>query len=34
MKTPEEIAQAESQLKEIQVDYNYRIADFSIGETT
>jgi len=32
MKTPEEIAQAESQLKEIQVDYNYRIADFSIGE--
>jgi hypothetical protein len=32
MKTPEEISQVESQLKEIQVDYNYRIADFSIGE--
>jgi uncharacterized protein with ParB-like and HNH nuclease domain len=32
MKTPEEVASAETQLKEIQVDYNYRIADFSIGE--
>lgn len=32
MKTPIEVALAESQLKEIQVDYNYRIADFSIGE--
>jgi len=32
MKTPEEVAKAEIQLKEIQVDYNYRIADFSIGE--
>ena len=32
MKTPEEVEQAENQLKEIQVDYNYRIADFSIGE--
>ncbi len=32
MKTPEEVASAEIQLKEIQVDYNYRIADFSIGE--
>lgn len=32
MKSPEEVALAENQLKEIQVDYNYRIADFSIGE--
>lgn len=32
MKTPEEIELAENQLKEIQVDYHYRIADFSIGE--
>ena len=32
MKTPEEVALAENQLKEIQVDYNYRLADFSIGE--
>ena len=32
MKTPEEIELAESQIKEVQVDYNYRIADFSIGE--
>lgn len=32
MKTPEEITQVETQLKELQVDYNYRIADFSIGE--
>lgn len=31
-KTPEEIELAENQIKEIQVDYNYRIADFSIGE--
>lgn len=31
-KTPEEIDLAENQIKEIQVDYNYRIADFSIGE--
>jgi len=32
MKTPEEIEFAENQIKDIQVDYNYRIADFSIGE--
>jgi len=32
MKTSEEVELAENQLKEIQVDYNYRIADFSIGE--
>lgn len=32
MKTSEEIEIAERQLKEIQVDYNYRLADFSIGE--
>lgn len=32
MKTPEQIELAENQIKEIQVDYNYRIADFSIGE--
>ncbi|MCU0351176.1 MAG: DUF262 domain-containing protein [Flavobacterium sp.] len=32
MKTQEEIQKAEEQIKEIQVDYNYRIADFSIGE--
>lgn len=32
MKTPEEIELAENQIKDIQVDYNYRIADFSIGE--
>lgn len=32
MKTPEEVTLAENQLKEIQVEYNYRIADFSIGE--
>lgn len=31
-KTAEEIELAENQIKEIQVDYNYRIADFSIGE--
>lgn len=31
-KTPEEIELAENQIKDIQVDYNYRIADFSIGE--
>lgn len=32
MKTPEEIERAEEQIIEIQKDYNYRIADFSIGE--
>ena len=32
MKTPKEIELAENQIKDIQVDYNYRIADFSIGE--
>ena len=32
MKTSEEIEVAEKQLKDIQVDYNYRLADFSIGE--
>lgn len=32
MKTQEEIANAEEQIKEVQKDYNYRIADFSIGE--
>jgi uncharacterized protein with ParB-like and HNH nuclease domain len=32
MKTQEEIESAEEQIKEIQVDYSYRIADFSIGE--
>lgn len=32
MKTPEEIKLAENQIREIQVDYNYRLADFSIGE--
>lgn len=32
MKTPEEIELAENQIREIQVDYNYRLADFSIGE--
>jgi len=31
-KTPEEIELAENQIKEIQFDYNYRIADYSIGE--
>lgn len=31
-KSPEEIELAENQIKDIQVDYNYRIADFSIGE--
>jgi uncharacterized protein with ParB-like and HNH nuclease domain len=31
-KTPEEIELAENQIKDVQVDYNYRIADFSIGE--
>lgn len=31
-KTPEEIELAENQIRELQVDYNYRIADFSIGE--
>lgn len=31
-KTPEQIELAENQIKDIQVDYNYRIADFSIGE--
>jgi len=31
-KSPTEIELAENQIKEIQVDYNYRIADFSIGE--
>lgn len=31
-KTQEELDLAENQIKEIQVDYNYRIADFSIGE--
>ncbi|MCB0515670.1 MAG: DUF262 domain-containing protein [Chitinophagales bacterium] len=32
MKSPQEIEQVEEQIKEVQVDYNYRIADFSIGE--
>lgn len=32
MKTTEEIEKAEVQIKETQQDYNYRIADFSIGE--
>lgn len=32
MKTVQQVEQAEAQLKEIQVDYSYRIADFSIGE--
>ena len=32
IKTPEQIELAETQIKEIQVDYNYRIGDFSIGE--
>ena len=32
MKTSKEIELAENQIKEIQVDYNYRLADFSIGE--
>lgn len=32
MKTREEIENAEEQIKEVQKDYNYRIADFSIGE--
>ena len=32
MKTQEEIDKAEQQITEIQKDYNYRIADFSIGE--
>lgn len=31
-KTIDEIELAESQIREIQVDYNYRLADFSIGE--
>lgn len=31
-KTQQELEEAENQIKEIQVDYNYRIADFSIGE--
>lgn len=31
-KTAEEIELAENQIREIQVDYNYRLADFSIGE--
>lgn len=30
--TPEQIDIAEEQIREIQQDYNYRIADFSIGE--
>lgn len=32
MKTTEETELAENQIKEIQFDYNYRIADYSIGE--
>lgn len=32
MKTPEEQQLAEEQIKEIQIEYLYRIADFSIGE--
>ena len=32
MKTPEEKQLAEEQIKEIQIEYLYRIADFSIGE--
>ncbi|MDM1503934.1 DUF262 domain-containing protein [Myroides marinus] len=31
-KTLAQIEEAETQIKEIQVDYNYRIGDFSIGE--
>ncbi|WP_223559118.1 DUF262 domain-containing protein [Chryseobacterium lathyri] len=31
-KTPEQLELAENQIKDIQLDYNYRIADFSIGE--
>lgn len=31
-KTTEEIDLAENQIREVQVDYHYRIADFSIGE--
>lgn len=32
MKTQEEIEKAEEQIVEVQKDYKYRIADFSIGE--
>lgn len=32
MKNQEEIDNAEEQIKDIQADYNYRIADYSIGE--
>ena len=32
MKTPQELELAEDQIKETQVDYSYRIADYSIGE--
>jgi hypothetical protein len=32
MKTPEEIERAEEQIIEVQKDYRYRIADYSIGE--
>jgi uncharacterized protein with ParB-like and HNH nuclease domain len=32
MKSPTEIEKAEDQIKEARVDYNYRLADFSLGE--
>ncbi len=32
MKTPEEIEKAEQQIIEVQKDYKYRLADYSIGE--
>lgn len=32
MKTQEEIDKGEEQIKEVQVDYSYRLSDFSIGE--
>lgn len=32
MKTPEDIEKAEEQIIEVQKDYKYRLADFSIGE--
>lgn len=32
MKTSEELIKAEEQIKEVQADYNYRFADYSIGE--
>jgi uncharacterized protein with ParB-like and HNH nuclease domain len=32
MKTEEQLELAENQVRDIQLDYNYRVADFSIGE--